>query len=299
MAPQTEPGAGWRRRHLIQGAAALTLALAAGPGRAQEIKVGNYLNVDGLDLYFEDHGADRSLPPVVLLHGALYGIETAWGDLLPRLADRRVIAIEAQGHGHTADRATPFTEAQMVADAAGVLDQLGIAGADIVGHSMGAIAAGGLAIRRPELVRSLTLLGRSFSPEGTIPELLEMQRNPQHLPSAELAAILPTQAEFGAWAEHYRRTAPNPGAFQQVAMKAQAYVSGWPGWSHEQLAAIPAPALIVIGDRDFVPPAHAAELAALLPGSQLAILPGTTHTSILRRGAWLEPMLRARWDRLG
>ncbi|OEO33118.1 hypothetical protein VW23_008200 [Devosia insulae DS-56] len=259
-----------------------------------------YLNVDGLELYVEDHGADRSQPPAVLLHGALYGIETAWGDLLPRLAvDRRVIAIEAQGHGHTADRATPFTEAQMVADAAGVLDQLGITGADIVGHSMGAIAAGGLAIRRPELVRSLTMLGRSFSPEGTIPELLDMQRDPQHVPSAELLAILPTQEEFGAWAEHYQRTAPNPGVFQQVAMKAQAYVGGWPGWSHEQLAAIRAPALIVIGDHDFVPPAHAAELAVLLRGSHLAILPGTTHTSILKRGAWLEPMMRARWDRLG
>jgi pimeloyl-ACP methyl ester carboxylesterase len=299
MARQIEPGAGWRRRTIIQGAAALTLALATGPLRAEESKLGRYLNVDGLDIYVEEHGSDRSQPPVVLLHGALFAIETAWGDLLPRLADRRVIAIEAQGHGHTADRAAAFSEAQMVADTAAVLDQLGIAGADLVGHSMGAITAGGLAMRRPDLVRSLTLIGRNFSPEGTVPELLEMQRDPQHVPSPELIAILPTQVEFGAWAEHYQRTAPDPTAFQEVAMKVQMYVGGWPGWSREQLADVKAPALVVVGDHDFVPPAHAAELAALLPDAQLAILPGTTHTSILERGAWLEPMLRARWDKLG
>ncbi len=286
-----------QRRSFILAAALAASALGAAKGETNVTQTTGYIEVDGLDIYYEDHGTDREHPPVILLHGALMAIDTAFAaDLLPRLAqEHRVIAIEAQGHGHTADRAEPLSEVQLASDTAGVLDRLGIAQADFVAHSLGGIAAVGVALRRPDLVRSVTVLGRHFTPDGMLPELVQMQTEPGHMPSPELAAILPTPEEFGAWAAHYQQVAPDPAAFQALAMKVGMLTATWPGWTPEQLRSLHAPALIVIGDRDFVRPAHAAEVAAMLPDAQLAVLPATTHMSMLRRGDWLVPMLQQRW----
>jgi pimeloyl-ACP methyl ester carboxylesterase len=68
---------------------------------------GQYASVNGLNMYYEVHGAGR---PLVLLHGALSAIGTSFGKVLPSLAKtRQVIAIEQQAHGHTADIDRPLT----------------------------------------------------------------------------------------------------------------------------------------------------------------------------------------------
>jgi pimeloyl-ACP methyl ester carboxylesterase len=67
---------------------------------------GSYVEVDGLSTYFELRGEG---PPLVLLHGGLLTIELAFGDVLPALAERhKVVAIELQGHGRTADTDRPL-----------------------------------------------------------------------------------------------------------------------------------------------------------------------------------------------
>jgi pimeloyl-ACP methyl ester carboxylesterase len=71
-------------------------------------------------------------------------------------------------------------------------------------------------------------------------------------------------------------------------------LANWPGWTEAELRTIRAPALLVIGDNDFVRVEHAAEMARLIPDARLAVLPGTTHLGIVNRGAWLEPMVDAR-----
>jgi len=63
------------------------------------------------------------------------------------------------------------------------------------------------------------------------------------------------------------------------------------GWSDEELAAITAPTLIVLGDRDFTAVEHRALVQHLIPGSQLAVLPGTNHMQVTRRADLLLPML--------
>jgi len=68
---------------------------------------GNYANVNGLDMYYEVHGAGR---PLVLLHGAFSAIGTSFGKVLPSLAEtRQVIGVEQQAHGHTADIDRPLS----------------------------------------------------------------------------------------------------------------------------------------------------------------------------------------------
>lgn len=270
-------------------------AFAANPDGAPTRR--GYATIDGLRIYYEQYSRPSGTAvPIVLLHGGAMSIGTAFaGDLIPRFARTRpVIAIEQQGHGHTADRASQPTINRMVEDTAGVLDQLAVGQAHFVGHSMGGMIALGMAIRRPDLVRSVTTLSGTYNTDGLLPELVEMQHNPAHKPSAALAPLLPKPADYAAMEASFVRDNPGPANFGQVMSKLNKMLAEWEGWTPAQLRAVRAPVLVVIGDNDFVRIEHAVEMARLIPGAELAILPGTTHMGILTRGAWLTPLIDAR-----
>src|SRR5215470_16828579 len=98
-----------------------------------------YVPVNGLQMYYEIHGSGR---PLVLLHGNLSAIGTSFGKVLPRLASSwRIIAVEQQGHGHTADIDRPFSIEQWAQDTIALLRHLGIEQADFFGYSSGGAVA--------------------------------------------------------------------------------------------------------------------------------------------------------------
>ena len=284
-------------RRALLAAGALTAAAAGARQAAARPGSGGYAAADdGHRIYFETHGR-RSGVPIVLLHGGLMSIETAFAaDFIRRFARaRRVIGVEQQAHGRTADRSGPITYERMIDDTKAVLDHLGVAQADFFGHSMGGAISIGMAIRHPERARNVTALSTGYRSDGMLPELVEMNRNPSHQPSAALLPLLPKQEDFAAWQATYARHTPDPAAaLQNVLGKLNTLISSWPGYSEEQLRGIRATTLLVMGDRDFITPEHFARMAALIPGAQYAVLPGTTHMSILQRGDWLEAMMAAR-----
>ena len=263
---------------------------------ADKTTVNGYAPVDGLDVYYEVHGGapNAGTSPIVLLPGGLMAIETEWeADILPRFARTRpVIAIELQGHGHTADRDTMPEFGQMAADVAGVLEHLGVKQAHLFGHSLGGIVAAQLAMQRPDLVETLTVLGIFASLDGMLEELAFFHRNPTHQPSAELVQLFPTEEDFASWSDHFARSNPKPETWPEVVRKVNEMLANWPGWTDEQLRSIQASTLVVIGDNDFTRIEHAAEMYRLIPNAKLAVLPNTTHMGIQHRGAWLEPMLK-------
>ena len=294
------------RRSLMLGA---TVALAAAAGCSRQAAdtakapaagaVAGYAPVDGLKVYYEIHGGPiaAGAVPAVLIHGGVMAIETAFKGrrLLPLLAAKRpVIAIELQGHGHTGDRPGPITLERLVDDAAGVLAHLGVAKAHFVGHSLGGMTSLGAAVRHPDRVASVTAISAMYRLEGFLPELVVMQRDPAHKPSAALVPLLPTPKDFAAWTAHYERVAPDPKAFGSVLGRLNALLAGWKGFTEAELGAIRAPTLVAIGDNDFTRIEHAAEMKRLIPGARLAVLPGTTHMNIIDRGDWLAPMIEAR-----
>src|SRR2546430_4271443 len=131
---------------------------------------GSYAQVNGLNMYYEMHGEGL---PLVLLHGALSAIGTSFGKLLPDLAkERQVIAVEMQGHGHTADIDRPLRYEQLADDIAALLTQIGLEQADLFGWSLGAGVALQTAIRHPEVVRKLVLASAPFKQNGWYPEVL-------------------------------------------------------------------------------------------------------------------------------
>jgi pimeloyl-ACP methyl ester carboxylesterase len=250
---------------------------------------GNYVNVNGLNMYYEIHGTGQ---PLVLLHGAFSAIGTSFGELLPELAkSRQVIGFEMQAHGRTADIDRPLSYEQMADDTTAALQQLGIEKADFFGYSMGAAIALQIAIRRPDLVRKLVLASVTYTLNGIHPGLMEGLGNMK----AEDMAGSP-------WHEEYLRIAPHPENFATLFAKKTQMDRGLKDLPAEAIRGIKAPTLLIIGDSDLVRPEHAVEMFRLLgggvfgdmaglPNSQLAVLPGTTHVTLVYRADLLLPII--------
>lgn len=244
-----------------------------------------YAPVNGLQMYYEIHGTGQ---PLVVLHGSYMTIELM-GKLVPELAkSRQVIAVEMQGHGHTANTDRPITKEQLADDVAALLRHLDIGSADIYGYSLGGGVALQVAIRHPEVVRKLVIVSAPYTSEGWYPEV-----------QAGIEQIKPEMFDGTPWRAAYDRVAPDPNAFPTLVEKLKPTPYDW---SAEAVRAISAPTLVVIGDADGIRPEHAVEMFRLrgggvfgdmgkLPTSQLAILPGTTHLGLLERADLLLAMV--------
>jgi pimeloyl-ACP methyl ester carboxylesterase len=250
-----------------------------------------YAQINDLFMYYEEHGGDAGRP-VVLIHGALSGIGTSFGMILPTLAKtRRVIAVELQAHGRTADVDRPLTVEGFAADVVALLDHLGIEVADVFGWSMGAAVALRLGTDHAERIGRLVLASVSFHHGGLHPGLLDgiQDLQPEHLHGSEFH-------------DEYVRTAADPAGWANLVTKVKRLDGDLPQWSADQIRAITAPTMVVLADSDIIRPEHAVEMFRLLGGGvagdltglplcRLAILPGTTHTTVPHRAEWLTPMV--------
>lgn len=258
-------------------------------------EAGHYAAIRGLDMYYEIHGSGD---PLILIHGG-FGVIGMFAALLPVLSEfRQVIAVELQGHGHTADVDRPFIYEQMADDVAALMGHLGLDPADVVGYSMGGGVALQTAIRHPQRVRKLVVISAPFRQNGWMPDVLANM----HTINAEMAAGLMNSPMY----EAYRSANPRPENWPALAQKSGDLLRTNYDWT-EQVAALPMPVQIIIGDADSISPAHAAEMYRLLGGgladslnqprskSELAILPGVTHYDIIDRadllGAIIPPFL--------
>jgi pimeloyl-ACP methyl ester carboxylesterase len=264
----------------------------AGESMSETAPQTGYAPVNDLEMYYEIHGSGE---PLVLLHGAFATIDM-WGPVLTGLAENhQVIAVELQGHGHTADiDDRPFSYEQFADDVAALMDHLGIAQADVVGYSMGGTTGLQVAIRHLERVRKLVVVSAYSRLDAYYPEVL-----------AGIAQITPEMFAGSIFDEAYRRNAPNPDNFPRLVEKLVELDKTDFAFPDEELQGITAPVQFIQGDSDVMRPEHAVEMFRLvgggvpgdmagLPASQLAILPGTTHITIVteKTDSWL-PMAEA------
>lgn len=251
-------------------------ALATGYAAERKSSAGNYAPVNGLRMYYEIHGEGK---PLVLLHGGGSTIQTTFGKMLPLLAKtRQVIAIEQQGHGHTADVDRPFTFEQMADDTAEILRYLKIEKADFFGHSNGGSIALQMGIRHPDLVRKLVVASAMFKRDGLYSGLWEGLKNAslKDMPEGLKAA--------------YLKASPHPDRLQSFQDKSVQRMLVFKDWPEKDIRSIAAPTLVMIGDSDVVKPEHAVEMFRLLPHGRLAILP-SDHGSYIGESIAAESAL--------
>jgi pimeloyl-ACP methyl ester carboxylesterase len=241
-----------------------------------------YAPVDGLNMYYEVRGEGK---PLVLLHGGVLTIGLSFGAMLPALsAGRQVIAMELQGHGHTADIDRDITTENLASDVVGVLAHLGVDRADVFGFSLGGGAALQLALDHPDRVDHLIAASVPFSADGILPEIMDPSQ-------FSISTRLPTADDFQQMREAYLQVAPYPDHFDAFLAKTSASAATAKGWTPEQLGTVEAKTLLVFGDHDFFSLEHAVEMRGHIPGAQLAVLPGTTHMDVLRRTDLLVPLV--------
>ena len=241
--------------------------------------MGNYANVNGIKLYYEIHGQGR---PLILLHGGLGAIEM-FGPNLPALAKgRQVIAVDLQAHGRTADIDRPLRTELMAEDIAALIKHLKLDRPDVMGYSLGGGVALFIAIRHPDLVGRLVVVSTPFRRNAFYPDILSQQGQV----GAEAAEAMKQTPMY----QLYASLAPRPEDWPRLLQKIGDSMAEDFDLSNE-IRGIKATVLVVAGDADIFPPAHAVELFGLLgggkrdggwdgsgrPKSRLAILPGVTH----------------------
>ncbi|HCT76769.1 MAG TPA: alpha/beta hydrolase [Micromonosporaceae bacterium] len=245
---------------------------------------GQYAEVNGINLYYESHGAGR---PLILLHGGL-GSGEMFGPILPTLAEHhRVIAVDLQGHGRTADIDRPLDIKLMADDIAALIDHLGLDKPDLVGYSLGGGVALHTAAKYPAKVGRLVAASINIRRDAIYPEMLP-QQGQVNAAAAEFMKDTPMY-------ELYHRVAPRPEDFPRLldkigeAMKVDFDFA-------EEVRGLQVPTMIVAGDADMAPPSHHVEIFKLLDGGlrdggwmgegrpkgghALAILPGVTHYNL-------------------
>jgi pimeloyl-ACP methyl ester carboxylesterase len=239
-------------------------------------------------MYYEVTGAGS---PIVVIPGGMMTIEQIGGFIAALAKTRQVVAVEPQAHGHTADITRPMTYEGMADDVAALIEALGFAPADVCGFSVGAGIALQTAIRHPPLVRKLVFLSGVYKGDAEYPEL-----------RAITSAFVPDHPMLAGLRQAYVKAAATEDGWPTLVEKMRQLIGQSYDWS-DDVSALNAPTLIVSGDCDTQPVAHAREMYALLGGetsaiamggnarAQLAVLPGTNHFAFMQRVDLLEPIV--------
>lgn len=247
-------------------------------GNDADVVTGAYAMVNGINLYYETRGEGE---PLILLHGGVVGITMFGANPAALATTRKVIAVELQGHGHTADIDRPLSFEAMADDVAALIRHLGLKEADVLGYSLGGGVALQTVIRHPEVVRRLVVVAQPFKRQGWYPEVLEgmAQVGAPHVAEGMKRSPLAKLYPHIDWA--------------RLFLKLRDLLGTEYDWS-KGVAAITAPTMLVFADADAVRPDHIMEFFKLLGGGQrdagldgskrplarLAILPGLTHYDI-------------------
>ena len=247
-----------------------------------------YFKVNDVELYYEVHGDG---PPLIMLHGGVTPSEIYGAPLAEMAKTHKVIAFHYQGHGLSKDSSRPWSHEAFADDAAALLVHLGIKKASVMGYSLGALVALQVAIRHPQVVDKLIVISTAFRSDGYYPEVLEAFAQ---MPSAApMIAAGVSKSPLGSqypsvnWETMFRKTGE---------MASRRY-----DWS-ASVAGIKAPTLLMFADADAIRPEHIVEFYKLLGGGQrdagldgslrssnrLAIIPNTTHRTILGSAAFSQ-----------
>jgi len=238
------------------------------------------IQLDGLSLHYEESGVGT---PVLLLHG-LGSSGRDWELVVPGLtAHHRVLVPDVRGHGRSDKPAGPYGVPLFARDIAALCDRLGVASVHVVGLSMGGMIGFQLAVDRPELVRSLTIVN---SGPDMVPRTMRMRLALaarvlmlKYLGPKRLARVLaPKLFPKPEQAELRRRVEEGIGSNDpDVYLRA---TQGLIGWSVlDRIKKVSCPVLVLASDRDYTPLSAKKAYVDLLGNARLQVVTDSGHAA--------------------
>jgi len=199
---------------------------------------------------------------IVLLHGGLSSSASLLRVLGPRLSKSfELAAFDRRGHGRTADTEEPFSYGSMADETIAFL-QLLQRRVYLLGHSDGANVALLVALRRPDLVQRMVMVGGNYHHEGLV----------------AMDDFTPASTGFPEFAQQFGERSPDGAQHAgTVVSKSLTLVREQPTLRVHELRSMSVPVLIISGDDDVVTLDHTVSMYEAFPEAQLAILPGTSH----------------------
>ncbi len=224
-----------------------------------------YIQLGDVATWYDMHGNGES---VLLLHSGFVD-SRMFAPAMPILVGHfRVCTVDRRGHGHTPDVEGPLTYEAMADDTIAFLDKVVCEPAHLVGHSDGANVALLVALKRPDLVRKLVLVSGTFHHDGNLPGTLsEFDEETLRRMSTRHGQVSPDGEEH----------------FPVIARKVLDMAATQPTLTSEDLRAVAARTLVIVGDDDTVSLEHTIALYRGIPDSELAIVPGTSHLLVVEK----------------
>jgi pimeloyl-ACP methyl ester carboxylesterase len=238
-----------------------------------------YANVNGQKIYYETYGEG---PVVLLLHGAYMTIALNWTEIIPGLAkNHKVVAIEVQGHGHTPWTNRPLSFDALAGDVDKILQFLKIDSADVVGYSYGGTIAYNVAAKYPKRVKKLVIISSTWKFDGWQKEVRDA-----------LHGIQPEMFLNTSQKVEYDKVAPDKTQWKDFVYGMVAFTKKGYDLGEENVYNIKSPTLLICGDNDGIDKnilldtyKHLGGLTFAdftgVPKSQLAIVPGKGHVSLM------------------
>jgi 3-oxoadipate enol-lactonase len=234
--------------------------------------------------------------PVLLLHSV--GLDsTFWDGIAAQLATSyQVVRMDLRGHGRSPVPPRPWHMADLAADVDRTLAELGLSAAHVVGQSFGGLVAQALVLDHADDVRSVVLSGTSCSTDDAHRQVFFGRAEAARAGGMQAVA----QPAINRWF-----TAPFMADPVVDRVRARLLADDPEAWARtfeaiaghhtvDRLGAVRVPCLVVTGDADVATPPHfAEEMAAVIPGAELRILPGVPHMGPFERPDLFVPLLRS------
>lgn len=249
---------------------------------------GKYISANGLEVFYREFGEGK---PLILLHGATE-THKLWQPFIPKLSESfRVITPDSRGHGRTINSASEFSYQVLADDLAAFIQALDLDTPFLFGYSDGGQAVLDFGIRYPEIAGALVIGGAWYRFSTEYQNSLKKTGfvGPGKMDFQIFGEFAPVD-----WRERMIRAHPNPDSNYPETLLRNLAALFWTllNYVREDFQKITASALILVGEMDeMVPPEESREMAALIPGAELEVIPGASHNEVLQEGGGIVDLV--------
>jgi pimeloyl-ACP methyl ester carboxylesterase len=240
---------------------------------------GNYVTIKGAKVYYEEYGKGT---PLLLLHGGFGSISNFSQVIGPLSKNYRVIALDSPGQGRSEQ--IDAISYQIYANYyAAFIDQMKLDSVYVVGWSDGGNSAYILAYDRPDKVKKVIVSGSNSDTDGYPDGAIDAMK--KWTPET----ISDEFKEY--WLKDFLKLSPNKNNWQKSYMQLKDMWITKEVISNDHLSKIKSKFLIVYGDRDVTKLEHGLHIYRTIPGSQLTILPNTSHMVFMEKPTLISNLI--------